>query len=156
MAVLAKYTISKGHGFMKELVLLSILLGIYAYLDAKERRLPLWILIVGIVSVFSVCFADKQFQFPYAVSGLFAGVFLMLVSVISRRQIGMADGIVFCMTGLCLDIWQNMTLLLVSLILLSVPAAVFFVQGKKKKELPFLVGVFFGYLILWAGGGFYA
>ena len=66
----------------------------------------------------------------------------------------MADGMVFLITGLYLNIWQNLALLLVSLILLAVPAAVFFLKQQKERELPFLPGVFLGFIILWAGGGF--
>ena len=141
---------------MKELILLSILLGVYACMDIKKKGLPVWSLLLGISSVLFVCFVDHRFTGVYAFSGLTAGLLVVLVSVFTRGQIGMADGFVFCITGLYLDIWQNMTLLLVSLFLLSIPAAVFFLQQKKEKELPFLPGVFLGFLILWAGGGFSA
>lgn len=139
---------------MKEFVLLSVLLGIYACMDLKKKGLPVWSLIFGMGSVMLLCFVDSRFTGVYSVSGLAAGLFVILVSVLTRGQIGLADGVVFCITGLCLDFWQNMALLLVSLFLLSVPAAAFFLQQKKEKELPFLPGVFLGFLILWVGGGF--
>lgn len=139
---------------MKEMILLCILLGVYGIWDMKRKSLPLWLIGLGIGLVFLTGLVDSRFTSVYSVSGILAGVLVIAVSVVSRGQIGMADGMVFLITGLYLNIWQNLALLLVSLILLAVPAAVFFLKQQKERELPFLPGVFLGFIILWAGGGF--
>lgn len=82
-----------------------------------------------------------------AAGGASIGIFLMMVSVVTKGQIGIGDGIICCFTGAACGFSENISILFIGL-LLSAITATFLLIGKKsrkKTEIPFVPFLFLSY-----------
>lgn len=134
-------------------LLLGIMLFYCAYKDFKYQKISLSIVGITFVGIVILSFIGKEFILFNTIGGFAIGLLLMLISKITRGQIGMGDGIIFSITGFGFGFWNNLYLLLYSLTFCAITAIILIILKKinRKKTIPFIPFVFFSYLgiMLW-------
>ncbi len=85
-----------------------------------------------------------------AFPGVLVGVVLIVVSILTRGEIGIGDGIVFMVSGLVFGIYENGVLLFLSLVFTAFVSAILMVAKHvgRKYTLPFVPFVFIGYGVM--------
>lgn len=128
-------------------VCIVLFLGLNAWRDARRREISLIsAAIFGAAGLlFCVCRGGSIWQ--RMVSLVIAGCFLGL-SVLTRGEIGMGDGVLLAALGTVLDVEEFLTMLLLGLLGSSIWALVLLAVFRKgrKTEIPFVPFLLLGYL----------
>ena len=114
----------------------------------KEVNIPVSaILAAGAVIMF---FWGKDISLINTIIGLAEGVFLILVSVITKGQIGMGDGILLAACGLMLGGKDNMIMFFFACISSAIVSALIMIIKKadKKTRIPFVPFMIPGFLVM--------
>lgn len=128
-------------------ILMSLWLFLCGWQDFKEKKISIAILAAG--SCLSVIFlAAGGISVTSRLLGLMTGLLLLLLSKLLKGQIGLGDGIVICITGLCLGFRDNLSLLVFSLTIAAFISLVLllFKKAGKKDTIPFIPFIFLSYL----------
>ncbi len=125
-----------------EIVEKCVLLGILtvlAWLDIKKREFPLPFLGLCGLGVMCVIMAAGGFSISELIGGVCVGGVLLLVALATKESIGIGDGVIFCITGVCLGLWKNLFLLFGATLICAVCGAVLLAAKKctRKESLPF-------------------
>lgn len=104
-------------------IVFSVIIGVYligmAVIDWKNKEIPLWPGVLCLGSLTLGQFISGQ-DWRFFLSGACVGVFLYIISRLSRGGIGEADALVYSITGLLLGFYHNMELLLISLFMAAI------------------------------------
>lgn len=136
---------------MCELTLLGCL-GICAIEDIRWRKVRLLnLLIFGVLGVVLKC-VSKSFEPMDMFFGFLVGVFVLIVSVLSREQIGKGDAVLLMVSGIYLGFWGNAILLFVSSTLAGIKGLFMMIRNRKnlKKKMAFVPYLTFSYAIMMA------
>lgn len=136
-------------------IILFIYLFLMAPYDMKRREISLPASAAASLALLAVrlCFAEGGEVTIGSFSGVLVGGSLVAISVLSRGEIGIGDGILFVVSGFVFGLYENVLLLFLSL-LASAVAGVFLLAVRRvgrKYALPFAPFVLFGYgvICLW-------
>lgn len=116
--------------------------------DIRKKTLSLRLLLVcGSAMVVASCFFGN-IGVGARLCGAGIGLALMVLSAVTRGQIGRGDGILFCMTGLASGFSANLLMLLYAVLGAGLFSAVMLAAGKvgRKDRLPFVPFAAVGYL----------
>lgn len=95
-----------------------IILSVY---DVREKRVPVWMLVMGVLAVGSHgiyrIFAEQDFWLQMLL-GMIPGIFLLVIAWFSQRA-GYADGIVLLLVGMLQGYRECFAILCISLLLIS-------------------------------------
>lgn len=139
---------------MQKIVLLS-LLGLCTWEDIRKKEVTvIYILLFGIGGVILHLFSPSCSIYS-VLWGISLGLFVMVVSVVSRGGIGMGDGILLAVTGVYLGGTKNLELFVTGLLLSSIWAVILVAFRKKKgKEpfafVPFLLASYLAMMVRWS------
>lgn len=126
--------------------------------DLKEKKIPGYCIIVGLLPVVIICCACWPGQILAAVLGFALGACFLLLSVLTKGQIGKADGVILMLVGIMSGIYDLIEILCVCFVYLFIIAAILLILKKKTKKqtLPFLPFLTAGYISVVLGtiGGF--
>lgn len=121
-----------------------------AWIDIRKKEISLLLTaLIGLALL--VCLPFRSDIRPVeALLGIAVGLGVMGISKATRGQIGMGDGILFCMTGAGIGVWSNVELLILSLFLSSFTSIVFLVLRRLtlKESVPFVPFLGLGYCLL--------
>ena len=126
---------------------LIIILGVICVFDIKRKKIPVYMLIVlaaaGIISNFTV----GEFDIEKRIIAMLPGMILLIVSMITKQQIGYGDGMIILIMGLYIDIDDILSIVLSSFLLSSIAAIILMTVFKKKKnfEMAFSPFLLIGY-----------
>lgn len=132
-------------------VMLGTLAGFAAY-DLKTKTVPVPGVIVAAagVLIYRLCTGAGIAEL---IAGLVPGIVVLVLAFATRESIGTGDGLVVCLLGLFGGWQQCVGVFGMALVLSAVLAIILLVCRKagRKTELPFLPGLFGGYLLffLW-------
>lgn len=138
----------------------TIILFIYLFLmavhDLKKHEIQPFISVLTAVllmgmKIYEIYLGETTWMAAF--SGVPVGVLLIGISVVTRGEIGMGDGITFMISGIILGVFENGVLLFISLIFTALIGGLLCLikcVGRKYK-LPFVPFVFIGYgvICLW-------
>ncbi len=128
-------------------ICLIIILGVICVFDIKRKKIPVYMLIVlaaaGIISNFTV----GEFDIEKRIIAMLPGMILLIVSMITKQQIGYGDGMIILIMGLYIDIDDILSIVLSSFLLSSIAAIILMTVFKKKKnfEMAFSPFLLIGY-----------
>lgn len=128
-------------------ICLIIILGVICVFDIKRKKIPVYMLIVlaaaGIISNFTV----GEFDIEKRIIAMLPGIILLIVSMITKQQIGYGDGLIILIMGLYIDIDDILSIVLSSFLLSSIAAIILMTVFKKKKnfEMAFSPFLLIGY-----------
>ncbi len=85
--------------------------------------------------------------------GMGVGVFLVAAAFLTREAVGCGDGLLVCVTGLYLGMWENISLLLGGTAVCALVMALGLMLGKVRRKdrfplVPFLLLVYAGRLLV--------
>lgn len=132
-----------------KLVTAAVLL-LCGVMDCYRKKIYLWIPLTGGLLLAVCIFFSKDISLTDRLAGVLVGAAVMLLSYITGGKIGMADGIVLCVTGAGLGFWGNMELFCLALMLAAVISIILLILRKANRNmcLPFIPFILTGYLIL--------
>lgn len=132
---------------------------LFAYLflmmvyDIRKREIHLPLsgaaaLILSVRQIYLVCLGEVAVQ--HAFWGITVGIFIVVLSVLTRGGIGIGDGIIFMICGLLFGLYENSILLFLSLVFSAVASGVLIITKHvgRKYTLPFAPFVFAGYGVM--------
>lgn len=126
-------------------ICLIIILGVICVFDIKRKKIPVYMLIIlaaaGIISNFTV----GEFDIEKRIIAMLPGMILLIVSMITKQQIGY--GMIILIMGLYIDIDDILSIVLSSFLLSSIAAIILMTVFKKKKnfEMAFSPFLLIGY-----------
>ena len=134
-------------------MLVKVCFGIYLLIlsakDIKDKEIPLGLLALGLVfAPLSVLTDEREVIYVYLL-GVLPGIAFLLVSFISRGQIGQADAFVLICVGLCNGIEAVIAVISVSLVAIALVSMVMLILGRlnRKSTLPYIPFVLLGYVL---------
>ena len=128
-------------------ICLIIILGVICVFDIKRKKIPVYMLIIlaaaGIISNFTI----GEFDIEKRIIAMLPGLILLIVSMITKQQIGYGDGLIILIMGLYIDIDDILSIVLSSFLLSSIAAIILMTVFKKKKnfEMAFSPFLLIGY-----------
>lgn len=138
---------------MHKIIVLG-LLGLCSLEDVKHRQLTIiYILMFGIGGVILHLFVPACSIYSI-LCGMLLGVFMILISAVTRGSVGMGDGILLVVTGVYLGGYANLVLLLIGLLLSALWSLglLAFKKKKKKDEIAFVPFLLLSYFVMLCGG----
>lgn len=134
---------------MQKMIVLG-LLGLCSLEDMKYKRLTvLYILLFGIGGMILHLFVPVCSIYSI-LCGMLLGIFMILISVITRGSVGMGDGILLVVTGVYLGGYGNLELFMMGLLLSALCSLALLILKKKnrKEEIAFVPFLFLSYLVM--------
>lgn len=133
-------------------MIIKAVYGIYLLLmsvrDIKYRELPIAMLGAGFIFVPIFILTDNDGGLLSYIYGAIPGIVFLIVSILSRGQMGPADAFVLICMGLCIGIGPVIGVISSSLILIALVSMILLVMGKlnRKSTLPYVPFILTGYL----------
>lgn len=137
-----------------EIWILSGMLGLYSIEDIRKRAITAkYLVLFGMAGVVLNLYRGDISVFNMF-CGVVLGLFIVLISLVTRGSVGLGDGLLFIITGIFLGGTLNLELLTISLVYASLFSLGMIALGRKKKnqEIPFIPFVFVGYVTIVLGG----
>lgn len=135
-------------------VFLYIVLGIYmaflAFEDIMKKTIPVSFLWLGILFIpVGLLTEGGSFSLTDNALGIIPGAVLLVISYVSRGQIGIGDGVLVAQVGASLGLEAIVRILTAALLLITAFSVIMLIFGKLKRKstLPFIPFVFTGYLL---------
>lgn len=136
---------------MRDYLLMCLTIGwlvLCSYQDLKRKQINTMLIFIGVVVIFTASFIQEELDVLERILGLIPGILLILLSYITRGQIGIGDGLVICGFGICFGLLETVILLayglfgsaIFSIIILCI------LKANKKMTIPFVPFILMGYL----------
>lgn len=121
----------------------SLIAGIYlavmAVIDRKQKAIPI---IPGVACIIFIALAQivAGKKLEEWLPGILVGIFLFVVSRLSRGEIGQGDALVYIVSGLALGFYRTLKLLMLSLFLAAMAGLALLVIRRvgRKYTMPFV------------------
>ncbi|MCR4605221.1 MAG: hypothetical protein K5639_04395 [Eubacterium sp.] len=134
-------------------IMTVIYLVVMSISDIKNKQINL---IPGVVLLALICLVFIIFgvEVLNLLPGVAVGVFLFVVSKVSRGGVGEADAFIYLITGITLGLYRNIEVLLISLLLSAIISAVLLLIKKvgRKYKIPFIPFTCAGYIVVIIAG----
>lgn len=129
-------------------VMLLGMLGICTIEDIRKREVCIYpVMLFGIAGIVMHLYY-RNLSIYNLLAGIGVGVFLLLISKLTRGKVGEGDGVVLIASGIYLGFWENTRLLLHGLLFCGICSLILLVCKKKKgtDEIPFIPFLLAAYL----------
>ena len=129
-------------------VCFGLYLGILSVRDIRKREIPILLLGLGLVFVPLFILSDAHEGISGYLLSMIPGVVFLVISYLSRGQLGQADAGVLICVGLCIGFEAVIVVISVSLISIALFSMVMLIVGKlnRKSTLPYIPFVLLGYI----------
>lgn len=131
-------------------LILGTFLGICSYTDIKKKEVYTMLMAPFLLAGIAVSISPLGPGIKNALFGVAVGVFILILSFITRGSIGAGDGIALMITGFYLGFLDNIRLLCLALFLSAIisVAVLLIKRCGKDKELPFMPFLLIAFLII--------
>jgi leader peptidase (prepilin peptidase)/N-methyltransferase len=131
-------------------ITMGLMLLICGVQDALKKKIYIWILALGAILMGIVLLFSSSVPIVERIGGIAIGVCVIVISKITGGKIGMGDGILLCITGMGLGFWGNLELFGIALFFAAVVSILLLIfrLADRKKSIPFVPFLFFGYVFL--------
>lgn len=122
-----------------KMIILGMALGVLAWLDFKDKEIPLWICVLEIIVGLGFAFFERR-ELMSLLLACIPGGMAIVFSWISREAIGYGDGIVLVMLGCYLSLSQVLSIGLQAFGVAGVVAFILLVVFRKngRYRIPFI------------------
>ncbi len=152
MLQVSHYAAENGLLIIGRIVCMGMLVGLSAT-DLKSRRISGTMLMIGsiLAAVYAVFAGGGHIRL--AMGGLLTGLIFVLVSKVTREQLGYGDSWLLCILGTYLGIWKLLELMFAAWIAVALAAAAVLALHKYQRgaALPMVPFITAGYAVMWAG-----
>ena len=132
-------------------VIFGIYIAVLSLEDLFKKSVPVALLLAGILFIPAGLLTEGAESISIAdnILGLIPGAVLLVISFVSRGQIGIGDGGLVLMLGASLGIESVIRILTAALLLITIFSGVMLVMRKLKRKstLPFIPFLFAGYIL---------
>lgn len=145
------YITENGLLVISRIVCMGMLTGL-SVTDLKCRRISGSMLILGsALAAGYMLFAGRN-HIWLALEGLLAGFIFVLVSKVTREQLGYGDSWLLCILGVYLGIWNFLELLFTAWMAVALAAIIVLVTHRCRRgtALPMVPFIAVGYAVMWA------
>jgi leader peptidase (prepilin peptidase)/N-methyltransferase len=131
-------------------ITMGLMLLICGVQDALKKKIYIWIIALGAIFMGIVLLFSSSVPIVERIGGVAIGVCVIVISKITGGKIGMGDGILLCITGMGLGFWGNLELFGIALFFAAVVSILLLIfrLADRKKSIPFVPFLFFGYVFL--------
>lgn len=86
----------------------------------------------------------------YMLAGGLVGIGMILVSVITKQSVGLADGLIMAGIGVYFGVWRVVGMLILSMLLVAVVGlvAIIIKKADKHTKMPFIPFVFMAFIMM--------
>ncbi|MGN0241070.1 MAG: prepilin peptidase [Candidatus Weimeria sp.] len=135
---------------MTELVIVLLILVVLSIEDIRWKEVHAALLLAFFIAGCLYYLIVRQFDPDVFLGGIVTGALITLLSLLSKEKIGSADGIVFASTGAFLGLYENLALILLSLLSAGIGGGVmaFIFKRKGGESLPLIPFIAVGTAIL--------
>lgn len=129
-------------------MIIGLLLFFSTIKDIRSKSISLPLVIVSCACLILIMPFNNVITIKSAILGTLVGLFIILVSKLTKGQIGIGDGIILLATGLGLGIWDNIALLTFALFLSAICCVILlaFRLVNLKMTIPFIPFLFLSYI----------
>lgn len=116
--------------------------------DVKRKQIHIALLCIGMVTVMFGAMFFIDISIKNRLMGFLPGGLLLGLNLITKNQIGIADGIIVCIIGGALGFYISSGILLFALFLSAIISLILIVlkKVKRKTTIPFIPFLFAGYV----------
>lgn len=129
-------------------ILLFLYLGICAVFDGMEKKIPLAVIWLGIITAAALQVQGITGNESWRDAGLavLPGIMFWMISFVTREKVGYGDGWMLVMIGLFTGLWKCFLILLVGLVSESLVVLVLLAvkQVSRDRQIPFAPFLLFG------------
>lgn len=128
-------------------ILAMVLFVVATIFDIKSRRIPVLLLVVFAFAGTVLAVFAARYTFWELITGISVGLVMIIISLVTKGQIGFGDALLFVVSGLFSG-KGNIGLLMLSLFLCAMASGALFVTGqvKRKDRIPFVPFVLMAYI----------
>lgn len=121
-------------------ILVLIFLGICGLQDVRRHRISRWLLLSGGILAAALQIGPGSLEWWDFWGGVLPGIFLLLVSFVTREALGYGDGFAVMAAGMFLGLRVTLEVLLLAFLMTAVVSGVLLAVKKVRRnyELPFL------------------
>lgn len=133
---------------------IGILLFIAGITDIRKKQISRKLLLALLLVCIAAVMLKEDFGIFDAAGGLAIGLCAIGISMVSREQIGMGDGIVIAVVGLVLGTRRCLAVVSTASFLMCIVAIAILIikKGNRHTRLAFLPALFIGYALYGMGG----
>lgn len=130
-----------------------VYLSVLSILDIRFRKMPVWLLSVGGVSVIAYqiwkMIEGTAIPLPLIVTGAVVGILFLGISKVTREALGYGDGLVILILGLYLGFWNLTIVLMITFFAAFVIALLLMISKRNRRKLamPFVPFLCIGYAV---------
>lgn len=128
---------------------LLIFMAVAAYQDWKEKQINVCIFLVAAFVGIVLRVGVQEESVWSMLEGVAVGIVILLLAWLTGGSVGAGDGLMFMVSGIFLEFWENINLLMTSFTIAGV-VALFMIAVKKKGRkyrLPFVPFMLVAYLL---------
>lgn len=127
------------YSIWQTVVLMSVLLP-SSLTDVKQKSVPWWIIVPGIILSLACSVIFGGFLFTKLLTSLIPGIVLLGISVGIKDSIGMADALLSMIIGITTGLKYAICILLAAFMLAALVSLILIVVKKagRKKKIPFV------------------
>ncbi|HEX3076805.1 MAG TPA: prepilin peptidase [Lachnospiraceae bacterium] len=121
-----------------------------AVIDMKERKIPCVVLSISFLIALLSTVLVKHGITTEQLCGMTIGFLFILISFVTRGQLGLGDGITVVITGVVIGFWDNLLMVLYALFAAGITAIILIVfkRSNRKERIPFLPFLLLGYIVV--------
>jgi len=121
-----------------------------SYFDIRRLGIPKVLLSMEAIVSLGIWLLFYQDCVLEKLLGVLVGIGIILISRFSEGCIGLADGILLCMTGILLGYRQNLEMMMYAILLAAVASIIIIVfrKANRKSRIPFYPFLFTGFMLL--------
>ncbi|HEX3022131.1 MAG TPA: prepilin peptidase [Lachnospiraceae bacterium] len=121
-----------------------------AVIDMKERKIPCVVLSISFLVALLSTVLVKHGITTEQLCGMTIGFLFILISLVTRGQLGIGDGITLVITGVVIGFWDNLLMVLYALFAAGITAIILIVfkRSNRKERIPFLPFLLLGYIVV--------
>lgn len=131
-----------------EIIVGGCMMAAYAIEDVVTKRIVMWHLLIGLLVMLPISIVSDGFVPLQRAGGLAIGLIIVLLSKVTHEGIGMADGLLLCVTGVSLGISKNFYVFSIGVFIAGIYAGIMLFLGKlgRRDSLPLIPFLFIGYV----------
>lgn len=135
---------------MTELIIVLLILAVLSIEDIRWKEVHVVLLTAFFISGCLYYLIVRQFDLDVFLGGIVSGAVILIFSLLSKETIGSADGIVFASTGAFLGLYENLALILLSVLSAGIGGgvSVLFFKRKGGELMPLIPFIAVGTVIL--------
>ncbi len=125
-------------------VVLFLWLFLCSWQDIKRQEISIILIGLGFVLLFVISIIHGELALWERVGGIGIGAVLLILNKLTRGQVGIGDGLIFCVTGISLGFFINSILLFYSLFIAAIFSCIYMIikRVNRKTTIPLVPFIF--------------